>query len=63
MTRSLSWAAARRVRRLRGEHRADVIRLVRGIENDAERSRRRGESFAEVSWMRGELGIDDELAA
>lgn len=46
-----------------GECRAEVIRLVRGIENDAERSRRRGESFAEVDWICAELGIEDELAA
>jgi hypothetical protein len=46
-----------------GERHAEVIRLVRRIENDAERSRRRGESFAEVGWIRAELGIENELAA
>jgi hypothetical protein len=46
-----------------GEARAEVIRLVRGIENGAERARRRGEPFAEVGWIREELGVEQELAA
>ncbi|MGH2992079.1 MAG: SEC-C domain-containing protein [Solirubrobacterales bacterium] len=43
--------------------RPEVIRLVRGVENDAERARRRGQPFAEVAWIRDELGVEDELAA
>ncbi len=43
--------------------RGDVIRLVRGIENAAERARRRGDAFADVGWMRSELGIADEQLA
>ena len=46
-----------------GEHRTDVIRLVRGIENGAERARRRGDPFAEIGWIRKELGVEEELAA
>lgn len=46
-----------------GERRAEVVRLVRGIENGAERAQRRGEPAAEVAWIRGELGVEDELAA
>lgn len=46
-----------------GERGAEVVRLVRGIENGAERARRRGEPFAEVAWIRDELGIEDGLAA
>lgn len=46
-----------------GAHRDEVIQLVRGLENGAERARRRGEPFAEVDWIRQELGIADELAA
>lgn len=51
-----------------GERRAEVIRLVRGIENGAERARRRGEPFADVTWIRDELELEpeddrDELAA
>jgi hypothetical protein len=46
-----------------GERRAEVIRLVRGIENGAERASRDGEAFAEVAWIREELGLEDELAA
>lgn len=46
-----------------GERRAQVVRLVRGIENGAERSRRRGQPFADVAWIRDELGVEDELAA
>ena len=47
----------------RGERRDDVLRLVRGIENQADRSRRRGEPGVDVEWLRAELSIDDELAA
>ena len=46
-----------------GERRTDVIRLVSGIENGAERARRRGQPFADVAWMYDELGLDDMLAA
>lgn len=46
-----------------GGRRADVVRLVRGIENGAERARRRNEPSADVAWLRRELGLDDELAA
>lgn len=45
-----------------GEHRADLVSLVRGIENTSERARRGGEPFADVAWIRDELGLD-ELAA
>jgi hypothetical protein len=43
--------------------REEVIRLVRGVENHADRARRRGEPGAEVAWLRAELAISDELAA
>ena len=45
-----------------GEDRADVIRLVRGIENGAERAARRGEPFGDVAWLREELGLESDLA-
>ena len=46
-----------------GGRRADVMRLVRGIENGAERARRRGEPHPDVAWISVELGVKDELAA
>lgn len=46
-----------------GERRAEVVRLVRGIENSTERARRRGQPAAEIAWLRGELGVDGDLAA
>lgn len=46
-----------------GRSRAEVVRLVRGIENQSERARRRGEAAPEVAWLRGELGLEGELAA
>jgi hypothetical protein len=46
-----------------GERRDDVVRLVRCMENRADRARRRGEPGAEVGWLRVELAIDEELAA
>lgn len=46
-----------------GKDRAEVVRLVRGIENGAERATRRGEPFADVAWIRQELGLESELAA
>jgi hypothetical protein len=45
-----------------GEHRVDLAGLLRGLENRSERARRRGEPFADVAWIREELGLD-ELAA
>jgi hypothetical protein len=42
--------------------RADVVRLMRRIENAVERARRDGEPHADVDWMRDELGLE-ELAA
>ncbi len=46
-----------------GAGHADVLMLVRGIENGVERARRDGQPFAEVAWMRDELGLADDLAA
>lgn len=45
------------------EDRAEVVRLLRQIENGAERARRRGEPSVDVSLLRRELGLGDELAA
>jgi hypothetical protein len=44
-------------------HRADVVRLLRQIENSAERARRRGEPSVDVAALRSELRLGDELAA
>ncbi len=46
-----------------GKRRGDVIRLVRGIENRADRDRRHGKPGTDIAWLRAELAIDDELAA
>jgi hypothetical protein len=46
-----------------GADRAEVVRLLRQIENGAERARRRGEPAVDVARLRGELGLNDELAA
>ena len=46
-----------------GTRRAEVIRLIRQIENGAERARRRGEPAADVARIRVELGLSEELAA
>ena len=46
-----------------GARRADVVRLVRAIENGAERARRRGEPQADLSWLPQELEIEDPLVA
>ena len=46
-----------------GADRAEVVRLLRQIENGAERARRRGEPAADVAQLRVELGLSDELAA
>jgi hypothetical protein len=39
------------------------VRLIRQLENTAERSKRQGRPAFEVSWIQGELGLDDLLAA
>ena len=41
----------------------DHRRTLRQIENGAERARRRGEPAADVTPLRDELGLSDELAA
>jgi hypothetical protein len=46
-----------------GKGRAEVVRLLRQIENSAERARRRGEPSLDVARLRSELGLGDELAA
>jgi hypothetical protein len=46
-----------------GEDRAEVVRLLRQIENGAERAHRRGEPSVDVARLRGELDLGDELAA
>jgi antitoxin Xre/MbcA/ParS-like protein len=46
-----------------GTDRAEVVRLLRQIENGAERARRRGEPGVDVAQLRDELGLTDELAA
>lgn len=42
-----------------GEHRADLVSLVRALENRSERARRDGEPFADVAWIREDLGLDE----
>lgn len=46
-----------------GERQADVVRLVRGLENGTERAARRGQPATDVAWIRGELGLERTLAA
>jgi hypothetical protein len=46
-----------------GPRRADVVSLLRSIENGAERSRRRGEPAVDVALLREQLGLPDDLAA
>ena len=46
-----------------GRDRDEVVRLVRQLDNAAERSRRDGHPALELSWMWGEIGLDDLLAA
>jgi SEC-C motif len=46
-----------------GAERPEVVRLLRQIENGAERARRRGEPAVDVARLRDELGLSDELAA
>jgi hypothetical protein len=43
--------------------RGAVVRLLRQIENAAERARRRGHPSVDVTRLRTELGLDDQLAA
>lgn len=45
------------------EHRATLERLLRSIEHGSARERRDGKPGPEVSWVRGELGLDTPLAA
>ena len=46
-----------------GERRGEVVKLLRGIENRAERAGRRGEPGVDAVWVRAQLALDDELAA
>jgi hypothetical protein len=46
-----------------GTGRAQVVRLIRQLENGAERARRRGEPVVDVARLRDELDLSDELAA
>lgn len=46
-----------------GKRHDDVVTLVRGIENRADRAQRRGETGADMAWLRAELAIEDDLAA
>ena len=46
-----------------GADRAEVVRLLRQIENGAERARRRGEPAVDATRIRDELGLSDEFAA
>lgn len=46
-----------------GERRGEVVKLLRGIENRAERAGRQGEPGVDAAWLSAELGFDDELAA
>ena len=46
-----------------GRNRHEVIRLIRQLENTAERARRQGRPAFEVSWIPRELGLEDLLAA
>jgi hypothetical protein len=46
-----------------GEREADVVRLVRGLENSAERASRRGQPATDVAWIRSELGLEQTLVA
>jgi hypothetical protein len=46
-----------------GADRARVVRLLRQLENSAERSRRCGEPAADVAPIRDELGLSGEFAA
>jgi hypothetical protein len=46
-----------------GERRDEVVKLLRGIENRAERAGRQGEPGVDAAWLRAELTLDAELAA
>ncbi len=46
-----------------GTGRGEVVRLIRQLENGAERARRRGEPAADVDRLRRELELSDEFAA
>jgi hypothetical protein len=47
-----------------GERRGEVVKLLRGIENRAERAGRGGEpGIIDAAWLRAELALDDDLAA
>ncbi len=46
-----------------GPGRAEVVRLIRQLENSAERARRHGEPAVDVARIRDELDLPDELAA
>jgi hypothetical protein len=46
-----------------GERRGEVVKVLRGIENRAERAGRQGEPGVDAAWLRAELALDDELAA
>lgn len=46
-----------------GSRRSEVVKLLRGIENRAERASRQGEPGVDAAWLRAELALDDELAA
>jgi hypothetical protein len=46
-----------------GPGRSEVVRLIRQLENRAERAGRRGEPAADVTQLRQELRLDDEIAA
>ena len=45
-----------------GSRCAEVVRLVRAIENGVERARRCGRPSADVTWLRRELELEDPLA-
>ncbi|MGE5336117.1 MAG: SEC-C domain-containing protein [Nitrososphaerota archaeon] len=46
-----------------GEGRGEVVKLLRSIENRAERTGRQGGTGLDAAWLRAELALDDELAA
>jgi hypothetical protein len=46
-----------------GKDRTEVVRLLRQLENGAERARLRGDPAVDVAPLRDELGLHDDLAA
>jgi hypothetical protein len=46
-----------------GSRRAEVVDLLRSIENGAERSRLRGEPAVDIALLREQLAVADDLAA